>query len=115
MVRRAYVPERGDIVWLTFDPTLGHEQAGHRPALVITRRIFNARHNVAFVIPISSKIKGYSDEIPFSTDRISGAILVAHARSIDWHARRIEFITTIDDSTLSETQERLDTYLINKE
>ncbi|HEY4517195.1 MAG TPA: type II toxin-antitoxin system PemK/MazF family toxin [Candidatus Paceibacterota bacterium] len=111
---KAYVPERGDMVWLTFDPTLGHEQGGHRPALVITRRIFNARHGVAFVIPISSKVKGYSDEIPFSTDRISGAILVAHARSIDWRARHIEFITRIDGPTLSETQDRLDTYLINR-
>lgn len=111
---KAYVPERGDIVWLMFDPTLGHEQGGHRPALVITKRIFNTRHRLAFVIPISSKIKGYSDEIPFSTDLISGAILVAHARSIDWQARKIEFITRVDDSTLLETQDRLDTYLINR-
>jgi len=111
---RGYVPERGDIVWLTFDPTVGHEQGGHRPALVITQKVFNARHGLAFVTPISSKAKGYSDEVSFSTDRISGAILVAHARSIDWQTRRIEYIARIDDPTLLEVQDRLDTYLIKK-
>lgn len=111
---KVYVPERGDIVWLTFDPTIGHEQGGHRPALVITQKIFNARHRLAFVIPISSKAKGYSDEIPFSNDYISGALLVAHSRSIDWQARHIKYITRIDNVALLEAQERLDTYFIKK-
>ncbi|MDO8552523.1 MAG: type II toxin-antitoxin system PemK/MazF family toxin [bacterium] len=114
MVKKAYVPERGDIVWLTFDPTVGHEQGGHRPALVMTQKIFNARHRLAFVIPISSKAKGYSDEIPFFNEHISGALLVAHSRSIDWHVRHIRFIARVDNSVLLEAQERLDTYLIKE-
>jgi len=111
MVKRS-VPERGDIVWLTFDSAVGHEQGGHRPALVITQKIFNERHGLAFVVPISSKAKGYSDEVPFSTDRISGAILVAHSRSINWRARHIEHVARIDAPTLLEVQDRLDIYLI---
>ncbi|MDP3965316.1 MAG: type II toxin-antitoxin system PemK/MazF family toxin [bacterium] len=112
---KSYVPERGDMVWLTFDPTIGHEQGGHRPALVVTQKIFNARHRLAFVIPISSKAKGYSDEVPFFNEHISGALLVAHSRSIDWHARRAEYVAKIDDSALLEAQERLETYLIKKD
>lgn len=111
---KGYIPERGDIVWLTFDPTRGHEQGGHRPALVITQKMFNARHGLAFVIPISSKVKGYSDEVSFSTDCIGGAILVAHSRSVDWQARHIEYIARIDAPTLLEVQDRLDVYLITK-
>ena len=109
---KSYVPERGDIIWLTFDPTIGHEQGGHRPALVVTQKIFNARHHLAFVIPISSKQKGYSDEVSFSNEHISGALLVAHARSIDWRARHAKYIARIGNAVLLEAQEQLDTYLI---
>jgi len=112
---KSYVPERGDIVWLTFSPTIGHEQGGHRPALIVTQKIFNVRHRLAFVIPISSKQKGYSDEIPFSNEHISGALLVAHSRSIDWYARSVKYITRIDNVTLLEAQEQLDTYLIKND
>jgi mRNA interferase MazF len=108
---KTYLPDRSDIVWLTFDPTLGHEQGGHRPALVVTQKVFNKR-GLAFVIPISSKVKGYSDEVEFSAERISGALLVANGRFIDWHARKAEYIAKIDSVTLLEVQDHLDTYLI---
>jgi mRNA interferase MazF len=111
---KAYVPERGDIIWLTLDPTAGHEQRGRRPVLVLTQKLFNSKHGLAFVVPITSKAKGYSDEVPFHTDHITGALLVAHARSIDWRARNVEFVTRIDNPTLFEVQEYLDVYLIKK-
>ncbi len=58
-----YVPEAGDLIWLDFDPQVGHEQAGRRPALVLSSVRFNARTSLAFVCPVTSKIKGYASEV----------------------------------------------------
>jgi mRNA interferase MazF len=87
-VRRATTPEAGDLVWLSFSPQAGHEQAGRRPALVLTPGVFNDRVGLAFVCPITSRIKGYPFEVALRAGRISGVVLIDQLRSLDWRARQ---------------------------
>lgn len=84
----SYVPEPGDIVWPSFDPQAGHEQAGTRPALVVSRASFNQRTGFAWLCPITSQQKGYPFEValpPEVTTR--GVILSDQCKSLDWNAR----------------------------
>jgi len=82
-----YVPERGEIVWLEFDPQAGHEQAGRRPALVISPKDYNAKVGLALVCPITSKIKGYPFEVVLPPGLITGAVLSDQVSSLDWRVR----------------------------
>lgn len=85
----SYVPDRGDVVWLNFDPQSGREQAGHRPALVLSPAAYNSRTGLMVVCPITSRVKGYPFEVPVLGDPgISGAVLADHVKSVDWKARR---------------------------
>ncbi len=86
----AVAPESGDLVWLSFSPQARHEQAGRRPALVLTPGAFNDRVGLAFVCPITSRVKGYPFEVALRAGRISGVVLVDHLRSLDWRARQAE-------------------------
>lgn len=81
----AYVPERGDIVWLSFDPQAGHEQAVHRPALVLSLKAYNARTGLMLCCPMTTKIKGYPFEVGLSGDTPS-AVLADQVKSLDWRA-----------------------------
>ena len=84
-------PARGDVVWLSFSPQAGHEQAGRRPALVLTPAAFNTRVGLAFVCPITSRVKGYPFEVALrDVGKVSGVNMVDQLRSLDWRARRAE-------------------------
>lgn len=84
-----YSPERGDIVWLQFDPRAGHEQAGRRPAIVVSPRIYNQRVGLALFCPITSQVKGYPFEVEIPPgSKASGAVLCDQIKSLDWRARR---------------------------
>lgn len=84
-----YVPDRGDVVWLNFDPQSGREQAGHRPALVLSPASYNGRIGLMVVCPITTRVKGYPFEVPILGDPgIAGAVLADHVKSVDWKARR---------------------------
>ena len=83
----SYVPDRGDLVWIDFDPQTGREQAGRRPALVLSPAIFNGKSGLAFACPITSKIKGYAFEVAIDTPNVKGVVLSDHLRSMDWVAR----------------------------
>ena len=84
-------PARGDVVWLSFSPQAGREQAGRRPALVLTPAPFNSRVGLAFVCPVTSRVKGYPFEVDLrGGDQVTGVILVDQLRSLDWRARRAE-------------------------
>lgn len=90
-VRAQYVPERGDLIWLDFDPQAGHEQAGRRPALVLSPRRYNASARLAVCCPITSRVKGYPFEVALSTrGAITGVVLSDQLRSLDWSVRRAE-------------------------
>ena len=92
MVDREYVPARGDIVWLSFTPQAGHEQAGHRPALVLSPKAYNERTSLALFCPVTSRVRGYPFEVPLpSSSAVSGVILADQVNSLDWRARHARF------------------------
>jgi mRNA interferase MazF len=94
-----YVPARGDAIWLDFSPQSGHEQAGHRPAFVVTQANFNSK-GFAVCCPITSKVKGYSFEVVIPVGlAVSGAILVDQVKSHDWRSRNAEFICKLPPQT----------------
>ena len=90
---KKYIPNRGDIVWLNFNPRTGREQAGHRPAIIISPKAFNALSSLVFVCPITSKVKGFSFEVALTEEmQTEGVVLIHHLRSVDWKTRKIKFI-----------------------
>lgn len=101
-----YIPERGDLIWISFDPSLGHEQRGRRPAMVLSSLKYN-KIGMALICPITSKIKNYPFEIILNSSRVYGAVLSDQIRSVDWRNRKIGFIEKIDSDLLSRTQRNL--------
>jgi mRNA interferase MazF len=112
VVAAAYQPDRGDLVWLTFTPQAGHEQAGRRPALVLSPRAFNTRTGMAFVCPITSRIKGRPFEVPLPMgSAVEGVVLVEQMRSVDWAERKATFIAAGPDGVLADVLGRLEAVL----
>jgi mRNA interferase MazF len=98
---QTYVPERGDVVWLSFDPQAGHEQAGRRPALVLSPSIYNRSSAVAVFVPVSSQVKGYPFEVAIPTGLpVRGVVLADHVKSLDWRARKAERICALPAEAL---------------
>lgn len=108
----SYVPDRADVVWITLDPQAGHEQAGRRPALVLSPAAYNGRVGLALFCPITSRVKGYpfEVEIPPGTG-VAGVVLADQMRSLDWRTRRIERLCSLPDSVAEEAIARLNTLL----
>jgi mRNA interferase MazF len=100
MVNKKYIPERGDIVWLNFNPQTGHEQKVRRPAIVISPKEYNEKVNLALFCPITSKDKKYPFEVKLKNKRIDGVVLSDQVKSLDWTKRNIEYIgkATTDES-----------------
>ena len=110
MVRRAsrYQPDRGDLIWLDFNPQAGHEQAGRRPALVVSPIAYNTRTGLALCCPITSHIKGYPFEVLVPDGmKVSGAVLSDHVKNLDWRARRAEFIARLPQRELEQVVNRV--------
>ncbi|HUF17867.1 MAG TPA: endoribonuclease MazF [Thermoanaerobaculia bacterium] len=106
----SYVPGRGDVVWLLFDPQAGHEQAGRRPAVVISPVAYNGRVGLALFCPITSAIKGYPFEVLLPAALpIEGAILSDQLKSLDWRARKARLICTLPETVIAEVLTRLGT------
>lgn len=104
----AFVPDGGELVWLTFDPQAGHEQAGRRPALVLSPKSYNQKSGLALACPVTGRIKGYPFEVPVPAGcPVSGVILADQVKSVDWKARRAERIGRVPLSTLNEILARL--------
>ena len=92
MVKRSYVPGNGDIVWLTFNPQAGHEQAGRRPALALSPRSYNRKTGLALFCSITSRAKGYPFEVVLPVaGAVTGVVLADQIKSLDWRARRVRF------------------------
>ncbi len=86
---RGYVPDRGDIVWIEFDPQAGHEQAGKRPALVVTKKSYNERAGLALLCPVTNQAKGYPFEVRLGPEsKVSGVVLADQLKSMDFRARK---------------------------
>ncbi len=108
MVAGAYIPDAGDLVWLTFDPQAGHEQRGRRPALILSPRIYNQKARLAIACPITSRAKGYPFEVPLPAGgKISGVVLADHVKNLDWQARRVVFEAKAPADILTDVRERL--------
>lgn len=101
-----WTPDVGDIVWLQFDPQAGHEQAGHRPALVLTPARYNGRRGMMLCCPMTSRIKGYAFEVVVSEDPPS-AVLADQIKSLDWRARRAARKGRISEAALAEVQAKI--------
>jgi mRNA interferase MazF len=113
MVSKKYIPERGDIVWLNFNPQTGHEQKGKRPAIAISSKEYNEKVNLGLFCPITSKEKSYPFEVKIKNEKIDGVVLSDQIKSLDWTKRGIEYITRATDEEINETIEKLNT-LINQ-
>jgi mRNA interferase MazF len=112
MAAKKYVPDRGDVVWLQFNPQVGHEQAGHRPALVLSPMLYNNRTGLMLCCPITSQIKGY----PFETrivakPDIDGVVLSDQLKSLDWRARKAKRKGQAPERVVSETLGKIHTLL----
>ncbi|HEX5725851.1 MAG TPA: endoribonuclease MazF [Longimicrobiaceae bacterium] len=108
----SYVPERGDVVWIQLNPQAGHEQAGRRPALVVSPAAYNGRVGLALLCPITSQVKGYPFEVAIPrTLEVGGVILSDQVKSLDWRARQADFLDRVPPSVLGEVLQKLGTLI----
>ena len=108
MVELGYVPARGDIVWLAFSPQAGHEQAGRRPALVLSPQSYNEKTSLALCCPITSRVKGYPFEVTLpSSSPVTGVVLADQVKNLDWRARRTGFGCRAPAQVVGEVIEKL--------
>ena len=111
--RPRYVPDRGEVVWLTFDPQAGHEQAGRRPAVVLSPRSYNEPSGLAILCPVTSQIKNYPFEVLLPAALpIAGAVLADQVRSLDWRARRASLICKLPKPVTEEVLGKLRALLV---
>ena len=108
----AYIPGKGDLIWLNFSPQAGLEQKGKRPALVISSKEYNKRTHLALCCPITSHIKGYPFEVVLKGQKIKGVILTDHLKNLDWKIRKARFIEKIKPKTLSECLEKITALIV---
>ncbi|MBA3980687.1 MAG: mRNA-degrading endonuclease [Alcanivorax sp.] len=99
---KRYTPERGDIVWCDFDPTRGHEQAHHRPALVLSPRRFNQVTGLTWLIPITNTVRGHGLEVAVHGGTVKGVALVQQLRTVDHAARQLAFVERATPKTIAE-------------
>ncbi len=108
----AYVPDRGDIVWITLNPQAGHEQAGRRPAVVLSPGAYNGKVGLAILCPITRQIKGYPFEVLIPEDlEVAGVILSDQVKSLAWQARQAELICKLPTATVTEVLQKLNPLL----
>ena len=108
MVKRSYVPGNGEIVWLTFNPQAGHEQAGRRPALALSPRSYNRKTGLTLFCPITSRAKGYPFEVALpASGAVTGVVLADQIKSLDWRARRVRFESKAPPRVVREVFEKL--------
>lgn len=107
-MKKAYTPDRGDVIWLDFSPQSGHEQAGRRPAVVLSPHSYNLYSRLALVCRVTSKEKGYPFEVAIPEGfKIQGVILADHLKSVDFAARNGERIFRIPEPVIDEVERKL--------
>ncbi len=107
-----YTPRRGDVVWLSFNPQAGHEQAGRRPAMVLSPEAYNAKVGLVLVCPVTGQVKGYPFEVAIpDNERVSGVVLADQVKSLDWRARQAELIMSLPAHTVEKVLAKLSTLL----
>lgn len=113
---RRYVPRRGDIVWLSFQPQAGHEQSGRRPALVLSSAAYNGKVGLGLFCPITSQVKGYPFEVLLPAgSMVHGAVLSDQVKSLDWRVRRAEYGGRLPEAHVREVLDKLGALLSESE
>ena len=108
-----YVPDRGDIVRLTFDPQAGHEQAGRRPAVILSPKAYNARVGLALICPVTTKVKGYPFEVALPANlAASGVVLADQVKSLDWRERHADFLARLPPDLVAVIAQKLRVLLV---
>ncbi len=107
----AYIPDRGDIIWIDFDPQAGREQARHRPALVLSPKAYNRKTSLCVLCPMTSRVKGYPFEVMIS-GKDSSVVLADQVKSLDWRARKAKKKSTVDDKVLEEVVGKLSALIL---
>lgn len=103
-----YVPDRGHVVWLQFNPQAGHEQAGHRPALVVSPAAYNGRTGLALCCPVTSQVKGYPFEVRLGDNPVvTGVVLADQVKNLDWRASGVRFAVAADSAVVEEVVAKL--------
>ena len=109
---KRYFPTRGDVVWIDFEPGAGREQAGRRPALVLSPKSYNRKVRLAILCPVTTKAKGYPFEVPLPDGLpVTGVVLSDQAKSLDWRIRNAEFLCAVPGETLDLVLAKLATLL----
>lgn len=104
----AYVPNRGDVVWISLNPQAGHEQAGRRPALILSPADYNGKVGLALLCPITNQAKSYPFEVAVPSGLgVTGVILADQIKSLDWRVRRAEWLASLPESTVDEVLAKL--------
>lgn len=111
MVKKAYVPRRGDIVWLNFTPQSGHEQKGKRPAMVLSPEPYNEKVGLGIYCPVTTKKKGYPFEVELKGRKIQGVVLSDQVKSLDWKNRDAKFVERANESVIEEVLGKVQTLL----
>lgn len=104
---RTYVPDTGEVVWLEFDPQAGHEQAGHRPALVISPASYNGKTGLMVCCPMSTRIKGHPFEVVTQVDGVDCAVLSDQVKSLDWKVRRAKKKAIVSEEVLMHVRAKM--------
>lgn len=107
MVKSKYVPEKGDLVWLDFDPQSGHEQKGRRPAVCVSQKKYNQKIGLALFCPVTSHIKGYPFEIVLENHSINGCILSDQVKNLDWTQRNCDFIEKTTEEEINSVVDNI--------
>lgn len=107
MVKKRYIPEKGDLVWLEFNPQAGHEQNGHRPAICISQKLYNQKTGMALFCPVTSQIKGYPFEVVLTGHSINGCILSDQVKNLDYNQRKCTYIEKASPLEISQVVENL--------
>ena len=111
-MRSRYVPDRGDVVWLEFDPRAGHEQSGRRPAVVVSPAAYNGRAGLALLCPITSQVKGYPFEVEIPSGlAVSGVVLADQIKNLDWRARKAKRFAELSTTQMAEILGKLRTLI----
>jgi mRNA interferase MazF len=112
VVAKEFVPAAGDLVWIDFTPQSGHEQAGRRPALVLSPRAYNIKTGLAVMCPVTNQQKGYGFEVLLPVaGRVRGVILADHLKNLDWRTRRAEYAGKVTPAVLRQVLDRISVLL----
>lgn len=112
MASRRYVPDSGDVVWLEFDPQAGHEQSGHRPALVVSPASYNGKTGLMVCCPMSTKVKGHPFEVVFEIDGVASAVLSDQVKSLDWKIRNPKKKADAPTSVMAHVRAKIKALLV---